>query len=134
MDVYKRLIKKEASEKHYLVASRLASVCWGLFAITLAERASRLGTLVEAVNILGSVFYGTVLGVFVLAFFFKSVKGTAVFCGAICGQLLVLYLYKNTDIVYLWYNPFGCFAVVVTALLVNIFIQKRNRKVEGQNE
>ncbi len=134
VDVYKRLIKKDASEKHYLVASRLASVAWGLFAITLAERASRLGTLVEAVNILGSVFYGTVLGVFVLAFFFKSVKGTAVFWGAICGQLLVLYLYKNTNIVYLWYNVFGCFAVVVTALLTNIFIRKKNRKVEGQNE
>jgi Na+/proline symporter len=128
VDVYKRLIKKEASERHYLVASRLASVFWGLFAIALAERASRLGTLVEAVNILGSVFYGTVLGVFVLAFFFKSVKGTAVFIGAICGQLLVLYLYRNTNIVYLWYNVFGCFAVIVSALLANIFIREKTQK------
>jgi SSS family transporter len=135
VDVYKRLIKKEGSERHYLVASRVASVFWGLFAISLAERASRLGTLVEAVNILGSLFYGTVLGVFVLAFFFKFMKGTPVFLGAICGQALVLYLYKNSDIVYLWFNVFGCLAVIGSAFVIHSLmpILKTNRS-GGSNE
>jgi Na+/proline symporter len=128
VDVYKRLIKKSASDRHYLFASRLASILWGLFAITLAERASRLGTLVEAVNIIGSVFYGTVLGVFVLAFFFKFVKGTAAFIGAICGQALVLYLYNNTNIVYLWFNVFGCFAVIISALIAHLFLPTKQEE------
>jgi len=123
VDVYKRLIRTEASERHYLIASRIATVFWGLFAILLAERASRLGTLVEAVNILGSLFYGTVLGVFVLAFFFKWVDGTSAFIGALCGQCLVLYLFNNTDIVFLWYNVFGCLTVIACALVLTAFIR-----------
>lgn len=123
VDVYKRLIRTEASERHYLIASRIATVFWGSFAILLAERASRLGTLVEAVNILGSLFYGTVLGVFVLAFFFKWVDGTSAFIGALCGQCLVLYLFNNTDIVFLWYNVFGCLTVIACAFILTAFIR-----------
>jgi Na+/proline symporter len=129
VDVYKRLIRTEASDRHFLIASKIATIFWGVFAILLAERVSRLGTLVEAVNILGSLFYGTVLGVFVLAFFFKWVDGTAAFIGALAGQLLVLYLYKKTDIVFLWFNVFGCLTVVACALILTAFIRIiRNRQ------
>jgi Na+/proline symporter len=119
IDIYKRLFRREASERHYLIVSKLATAGWGVFAITLSERASRLGTLVEAVNILGSLFYGTVLGIFMLAFFFRKVRGTAAFLGALVGEAVVLYLFFFTGISFLWYNVFGCLAVIAIGLLLS---------------
>jgi Na+/proline symporter len=124
IDVYKRLVKKDATEIHYLWVSRIATAFWGTFAILVSERASRLGTLVEAVNILGSLFYGSVLGVFILAFFLKNVRGTPAFIGVIFGELVVLCLFLFTEISFLWYNVFGCLAVVAAALLLNILTIK----------
>ena len=121
IDVYKRLVKKDGSERHYLWVSRIATAFWGTFAILVSERASRLGTLVEAVNILGSLFYGSVLGIFVLAFFLKQVRGTAAFLGLIAGEIVVLGLFTFTDISFLWYNVFGCLAVVAVALVLHLF-------------
>jgi solute:Na+ symporter, SSS family len=121
IDVYKRLVKKDGTDRHYLWISRIATAFWGSFAILVSERASRLGTLVEAVNILGSLFYGSVLGVFILAFFLKNVRGTAAFIGVIFGELVVLCLFLFTGISFLWYNVFGCLAVVAAALLLNSF-------------
>ena len=121
IDVYKRLVKKDGSERHYLWISRIATAFWGTFAILVSERASRLGTLVEAVNILGSLFYGSVLGIFVLAFFLKQVRGTAAFLGLIAGEIVVLGLFTFTDISFLWYNVFGCLAVVAVALVLHLF-------------
>lgn len=129
VDVYRRLIRREGSDRHFLIASKIATIFWGIFAVLLAERVSRLGTLVEAVNILGSLFYGTVLGVFVLAFFFKWVDGTAAFIGALAGQAMVLYLFKKTDIVFLWFNVFGCLTVIFCALILTAFMSIiRNRQ------
>jgi Na+/proline symporter len=122
VDIYQRLIKREGSDRHYLIASRIATALWGLFAIVLSERASRLGSLVEAVNILGSLFYGTVLGVFMLAFFFKKVSGTAAFAAAIVGEAIVLGMFFFTTISFLWYNLFGCLAVVAVANLLSLFM------------
>jgi SSS family transporter len=118
VDIYKRLIRKEASDHHYLNAARWITVFWGLFAVVLSERASHLGTLVEVVNILGSLFYGTILGIFVLGFFFKRVGGTAAFIAAILGEGLVLTLFEYTKISFLWYNVFGCLAVVAAGLVL----------------
>jgi len=126
IDIYKRLFHRNATDRHYLTVSKLATVLWGLFAITLSERASRLGSLVEAVNILGSLFYGTVLGVFMLAFFFKRVQGTAAFLGALAGEAVVLYLFRFTQISFLWYNVFGCLAVISTALALSFVIQRKD--------
>ena len=128
IDVYKRLVNKEASDRHYLWISRLATAFWGTFAILVSERASRLGTLVEAVNILGSLFYGSVLGIFVVAFFLKQVRGTAAFIGVIAGELVVLGLFLFTRISFLWYNVFGCLVVVAVAFLLNPFTVKRDIK------
>ena len=122
VDVYKRLVKPEGSERHFLVASRIATAAWGLFAILVSERASRLGSLVEAVNILGSLFYGTVLGIFLLAFGFKRVGGTATFIGALVGEALVLCLFYFSSISFLWYNVFGSLTVVATGLLMTLFL------------
>ena len=124
IDIYKRFIKREASEKHYLMVSRIMMALWGLYGIAFAQYASRLGSLVEAVNILGSLFYGTMLGVFLLAFYFKSVKGTAAFIGALSGEIVVLCCFQFTSIAWLWYNVIGCFVVVGVGIILSFFERK----------
>jgi Na+/proline symporter len=118
VDVYRRLIRKNADERHYVVVSRLATAGWGAFAIAFAEHAGRLGSLVEAVNILGSLFYGTILGVFLVAFLLKKVGGTAVFAAALIGEAAVLAAWATTAVSFLWYNVIGCAVVVVAALAI----------------
>ncbi len=121
IDIYKRIFKHEASERHYLVASKLATIFWGVYAITFALYANRLGSLIEAVNILGSLFYGTILGIFLVAFFIKSLGGNATFIGAIIAETSVLLCFFFTEIPFLWYNVIGCVAVIAFAYLFNPF-------------
>ncbi|MFQ5640821.1 MAG: sodium:solute symporter [bacterium] len=125
IDIYKRMLKKDASEKHYLLVSKLATVFWGLYAIVFALYASHLGTLIEAVNILGSLFYGTILGIFLVAFYLKSAGGTSTFFAAVLAEAAVIVCYVFTDIPYLWYNVIGCLAVVLLALFIEMFIGNR---------
>lgn len=120
MDIYKRMIKSDESEKHYLIASKLSTILWGGFAIFFALFANRLGSLIEAVNILGSLFYGTILGIFLVAFYIKKVNGNAVFIAALIAECAVLLLFALTDIPYLWFNFIGCVLVV----LISIFLEK----------
>jgi SSS family solute:Na+ symporter len=121
IDIYKRFIKREASEKHYLIVSRIMMAFWGLYGIAFAQYAGRMGSLIEAVNILGSLFYGTMLGIFLLAFYFKPVKGTAAFVGALSGEIVVLYCFRFTSIAWLWYNVIGCFVVVGVGIIFSVF-------------
>jgi Na+/proline symporter len=127
MDIYKRMINGKGSERHYLIVSKIATVFWGCIAIFFALFANRLGSLVEAVNILGSLFYGTILGIFLVAFYFKKIGGHAVFIAAIIAELSVLTLYKYTDIPYLWFNFIGCVLVVVLGYIFErlLFLQKK---------
>ena len=85
---------------------------------TFAEFASLLGSLIEAVNILGSLFYGTILGIFLTAFYVRRVGGTAVFAGAVVAEAAVIACFATTKIGFLWYNLIGCALVVLVALLV----------------
>jgi SSS family transporter len=124
VDVYKRLMTEQASDHHYLLVSRVATAFWGVFAIVVSEGAARLGALIEAVNILGSLFYGTVLGIFILAFLVKRVAGTAAFVGGLIGECLVLWLWQYTTISFLWYNVFGALTVVAAALVVTMVMRK----------
>ncbi len=126
VDVYKRHFRKEGSEQHYLTVSRISMVLWGIYGIIFAQYASRLGSLVETVNILGSLFYGTLLGVFLLAFYLKSVRGTAAFIAAFAGEAVVFYCFAFTTIAWLWYNVIGCIVVVIVALLLNPFCKERS--------
>src|SRR5262249_2604786 len=112
IDIYKRLIRPNLTDHQTLIAAKIATVAWGGFAVSFAERINRLGSLVEAVNILGSLFYGTVLGIFMLGFFFKRIQGTATFLAALVGEAVVLYLFARTEISFLWYNVFGCLTVI----------------------
>jgi Na+/proline symporter len=124
VDLYKRMFRKDASKRHYLLVSKAATVFWGCYAIMFALFANRLGSLIEAVNILGSLFYGTILGIFLLAFYVKRVGGTATFVAAIIAELMVIACFVFTDIPYLWYNVIGCVVLVLLAMLLQSFLPR----------
>jgi len=125
VDIYKRLINKEASDKEYVKASRWSTVIWGVVCIIMALFASKIGNLLEAVNILGSFIYGTILGVFVVAFYVKSVKGKAVFFAAVLAEIIVCILGFNEVVAYLWLNVIGCLLVVFFALIVQSLMGRK---------
>ncbi len=125
VDIQKRLVKPGAGDNYYFVSSKLATVFWGIFAIGFAQYAGQLGSLVEAVNRLGSMFYGTILGIFLLAFYFRRVGGTAAFIGAAVGEVAVLYCFFFTKIAYLWFNVIGALVVVVAALVIQQLLNKK---------
>ncbi len=125
IDYYKRLIKSNASERHYLLASKLQTLGWGIFAITFALFATSAENLIEGINILGSLFYGTILGLFLVGFFMHKISGTAVFVGALVAQVAVLGCHFATisgylQIGYLWYNAIGLLIVVIVGWLVQL--------------
>lgn len=125
IDIYRRMLKKNASERHYLIASKLATVFWGIYAINFALFANRLGSLIEAVNILGSLFYGTILGIFLIAFYFKKIGGNATFIAALIAESAILGCYFFTEIPYLWFNVIGCVLLIALAYLINpLFVEK----------
>jgi SSS family transporter len=126
IDVYKRFIKKDASDSHYLKVSKLATVFWGIYAIGFALFANQLGALIEAVNILGSLVYGTILGIFLVAFYLKKVKGTPTFFAALVAELAVLFCFLFTEIPFLWYNVIGCMSVIILALVFNTIFNKKD--------
>lgn len=122
VDIYRRLVNKTASPQKYVWVSRLATLAWGGYAILLAQYASRLGSLIEAVNILGSLFYGTILGIFLVAFYLKKIGGTATFLGAILAEIVVVAFFMFSGISFLWYNLIGCAGVVIFAAILNLFL------------
>ncbi|MDN5203781.1 sodium:solute symporter [Fulvivirgaceae bacterium BMA10] len=125
IDFYKRLIRKEGSDKHYVIASKWLTVMWGGLAVMFAFFATLAENLIELVNILGSIFYGTILGIFIVAFFFKYIRGHAVFISAIIVQAIVIYCYFFTDIAYLLFNVIGCALVVIIGFLIQLFMNKQ---------
>jgi Na+/proline symporter len=125
VDLYRRFLKPGGTERHYLLVSRTMMAFWGIYAIFFSRFAGRLGSLIEAVNILGSLFYGTMLGIFLLAFYVKSVRGTAAFAGAVAGEAVVLYCFAFTSIAWLWYNVIGCAVVILVAVAASIATETR---------
>jgi Na+/proline symporter len=119
IDVYQRHLRPNASDRHYLWVSRAATAFWGAYAVAFAEYGKNLGSLIEAVNMLGSLFYGSLLGVFVLAFFFRRVSGTGAFIGMFAGEAAIFWAFLYTGISFLWYNVIGCLVVIVTGILVS---------------
>jgi SSS family solute:Na+ symporter len=117
VDIYRHIVRRDESDAHYVRASRWFTAVWGLVAIAFALSIQMAENLIQAVNILGSIFYGVVLGLFLVAFFLPRVRGTAVFWGALAAQALVIVLYASLPISYLWYNVIGCAACVLFSLL-----------------
>jgi Na+/proline symporter len=120
MDIYRRLIKPDASPRHYLIFSRLSTLAWGIYAIIFACFANRLGSLIEAVNVVGSLVYGTILGVFLTGFLLKKVQSRAVMALALFWQTVILGLYFFTPVPFLWYNVIAGVGVPLTALLIEV--------------
>ena len=120
VDIYQRLINSNGSEKHYYQFSQMATLGWGIFCIIVAQFTANIGSLIEAVNILGSWFYGTILGVFLVAFYFKNVKGGAVFWAALFAEAIVIYSWWVDLTAFLWLNLIGCVLVVLFALVFNL--------------
>ncbi|MFN7957888.1 MAG: sodium:solute symporter [Holophagaceae bacterium] len=118
VDLWRRLVgggQGHDEARREVWVGRLATFAWGCFAMAFAEYAARLGSLIEAVNILGSLFYGTILGIFITAFYLKRVRGGTAFYAALVAELGVLACFKFTAISFLWYNLIGCVAVVALA-------------------
>lgn len=118
VDIYKRMIRKDDNGHNYVAASRWATFFWGVFCIAVAQYASRLGSMIEAVNILGSLFYGTILGIFLVAFYFKNIGSRAVFWGGIIGEIFVIVSYVIDLTAFLWLNLIGCVLVIIFAGLI----------------
>jgi len=125
VDIYKRSVKQEADPLHYLKASRLFTVGWAMLAMVFAMLASFAENLIQFVNIVGSLFYGTILGIFLVAFYIKRVHGTAVFWAAIVAECVVFYCYFFTDLAFLLYNIIGCAVVIGLAIVLQIFMKEK---------
>lgn len=122
VDIYKRNVKRDGSDTHYVFTSRLFTVGWGLVAIFFACYGTLFENLIQFVNIIGSLFYGTILGIFLIAFYVKRIGGDAVFYGALLAEASVIYIYKYHDIGYLWLNAVGCLGVIFFAAVFQILI------------
>jgi Na+/proline symporter len=130
LDLYKRNHTKEETDQHYVKASKWFTLAWGIVAIAIANVANLFDNLIQLVNIIGSIFYGNVLGIFLLAFFFKFVKGNAVFFAAVLTQILVCVVYYNLihihpageeKLGYLWLNFIGAAMVIAFAFIFEAF-------------
>lgn len=139
VDFYKRSWNKNQSDAHYLKSAKMFTLIWGGIAILFAAFASLAENLIQFVNIVGSLFYGTILGVFVVAFFFEKVKSKAVFVGALVGELVVLTTfaldyYEVINLAYLWLNLLGCLVVVFVSVLLQPLFGDDEPKEEDAND
>jgi len=132
MDIYRQLVRRDATDAACVTASKWFTVFWGLVAIGFALYAHLVENLIQAVNILGSIFYGVMLGLFVVAFFIRYVGGTAVFCAALAAQALVFVLYFSLTISYLWYPLIGCAACVALSLLMQPLVSAKPKNDEAR--
>lgn len=125
VDIYKRSIRPGESDEHYVKASKWLTVGWAIFGMLFASVANQAENLIQFVNIVGSLFYGTILGIFLSAFYIKYLKSTAVFIGGIVGEAVILYLYFYTDVAFLLYNIVGCGGVIAVAFVVQFFTREK---------
>lgn len=125
IDIYRRNLKTSKSEKHYVNATKLFTVFWGIVAILFACIGTLFENLIQLVNIIGSVFYGTVLGIFLVGFYIKYIRAKAIFWGAICSQLMIFYIFYLDIISFLWLNFIGAVLTILVSLILQTFIFRR---------
>ncbi len=129
VDFHKKFFSKSQSDEQEYKTSRLYTLGWGIFCIVVAELVTGMGSLIEAVNVLGSWFYGVILGIFLVAFYLKKIGGNAVFWAALAGEVLVITMYAQTNLAWLWLNAIGAIAVIIFAVLLQgILFQKEHKK------
>src|SRR5690606_11485237 len=131
IDIYKTY-KPNQTEQHYLKATKYLVIFWGIICILAACVINLFENLIQLVNIIGSIFYGTVLGIFLIAFFIKYIKAKAIFWSALITQILIIivyfkYIHEEKLISYMWMNPIGVFAVIILAFILQIVFSKKNR-------
>jgi solute:Na+ symporter, SSS family len=129
IDIYKRNLKEEKSDKHYVNATRVFTVFWGIVAILFACIGTLFENLIQLVNIIGSIFYGTVLGIFLVGFYIKYIRAKAIFWGAIITQLLIFYIYYLDIVSFLWLNFIGALLTIIIAMMLQFFLF--NNKMEA---
>src|SRR5690606_37582627 len=129
IDLYKRN-KGNETDEHYLKMSKWFTLLWGILAILVACVAESFENLIQLVNIIGSIFYGNILGIFLLAFFFKFVRANAVFIAALITQIIVIIGWKFDWMPYLWLNLFGCAVVIFLAVLIQSFLKNKPSNLE----
>ncbi len=126
VDIHKKYFKKDLSEKEDYRISKFYTFGWGIFCILVAEFASNLGnSLIETVNILGSLFYGVILGIFLIAFWFKQIKANALFLSAILSEIFIIIIYNANVISFLWLNVIGAILVIIIGYLLQPFIRTK---------
>jgi solute:Na+ symporter, SSS family len=131
IDFYRRWVRPDASDAQTLGVSRIATGLWGAFACVVAVWAAELGSLIEVVNRFGSFFYGSILGVFILAFGVPRATGNGAFVGLIAGMGAVAWTAATTRVAFLWHNVIGAVVVVVIGLLVSTVDPTRGRGARG---
>ena len=131
VDIYKRSIKSKADDYHYVKASKWFTAGWAVFGMLFASVANQAENLIQFVNIIGSIFYGTILGIFLAAFYLKYIKSNAIFFAAIVAEGVILYCYFFTEVAFLLYNIIGCLVVVVLGFIIQ-FIENKGIKKASQ--
>lgn len=130
IDIYKRHVKGEKTDKHFVDATQAFTLIWGVIAILFACVGTLFENLIQMVNIIGSIFYGTVLGIFLVAFYIKYIKAQAIFWGALISQIAVIFVYKMDVVSYLWLNVIGASLTIVLSSLLQFIIN--TTKIEQQ--
>ena len=125
MDLYRRNDKKERSDMYYVKTTKWFTLAWGVLAIMVASVANLFDNLIQLVNIIGSIFYGNILGIFLIAFFIKMVRGNAVFIAGIITQVLIIAVFQMDILPYLWLNLLGCVLVVVLSIIIQLFSRRK---------
>jgi SSS family solute:Na+ symporter len=134
IDIYKRNLKEEKTEKHYVIATQFFTLFWGVIAILFASIGTLFENLIQLVNIIGSIFYGTVLGIFLVGFYIKSVQAKAVFCSAVISQITIFIIYYYAIFIfdsgqeklgYLWLNFIGALLTIVFSFILQISIFRK---------
>lgn len=131
IDIYRRLFQGSLTEARSVWITRFATVMWGAVIVGFAQFMGSIGSLIEAVNTVGSLFYGAILGIFMAAFFLKNTSGTAVFTAAILTEAIIFALNTWTSIGFLWYNLIGCVLVLVLALVVSPLFSRPSQNTEA---
>jgi SSS family solute:Na+ symporter len=133
IDFYRRHFVKEAADSHYLAVSKVATMCWGLFACVVAMYSANQGSLIEVVNRYGSFFYGSLLGVFMLAILTKRATAAGAFYGLIAGMVVVLIVAFTTPIAFLWHNLIGAVVVFVVGMAISLTQPARTAEPVGSS-
>jgi Na+(H+)/acetate symporter ActP len=130
IDIYKRNVKETKSEKHFVSATKFFTILWGLIAILFACIGTLFENLIQLVNIVGSIFYGTVLGIFLVGFYIKFIKAKAIFWGAVISQLLIFYIYYLGKVSFLWLNFIGAMLTILLSIAIQMMVKNKSEITE----